>query len=130
MQGRVSVGFTKYLESLQKKQFRLTYTFQLKEFFGDYYVLFDIPTQFTYVCTEKVEGFALEQRFLMENIFMYFPPKILQSFQERSKQRYKLMSKSVKRHRDQNLSDSNKTNMYYQMNIVNTKVQEQSAEQI
>jgi hypothetical protein len=67
--GQVGAGFKLFDQPLSEVRYQLTHSLLSKEFFGDFYVMFNIKAEFCFLAEEDVQAFALSKKFLLYEVF-------------------------------------------------------------
>lgn len=88
--GTIEIGFTLFNESLRNKSYKMTHKYGANDFIGDYYLLSDSKSQFSYICTASAQAMSLSKKFLL-TLFSKYPADLLTDFQQRAKTRYTAM---------------------------------------
>ena len=94
-------------------------TFDLKEnqFFGDYYICFNLKAEFVHIAQSFVEAFALSKTFLLKKIFPTYP-EIYREIKDDSKYRYvSWMREGIIKHKQQHMTMINKKSTYNSINL-------------
>jgi len=78
--GDVGIGYPYLQQPIQKERYSLTHQLGRNNFFGDYYILFNLKSEFCYIATNEVQAFALSKRFLVQTVFSQYPNMIMTEF--------------------------------------------------
>ena len=63
--GAVGAGYKVFDQPLDEKRYQLTQNLLAKDFFGDYYVLFNTKAEFCFVAIEDVQAFSLSKKYML-----------------------------------------------------------------
>ena len=88
--GKVGIGFYTMTQGLSKDQaHHLGITLDKHNYICDYYICFNLKSEFIFMAVEPVSAYSLSKKFLLNEIFIRHP-KIVNKIKEISKTRYLL----------------------------------------
>jgi len=108
--GEVGAGFKLYDQPLSLERYNLTHSLLSKDYFGDYYVLYNIKSEFCFLAVQEVHAFAISKKFLLFDVFAHFEESYFASFQQRSQGRYMDFRTRVVHQKENNIVKANKHN--------------------
>jgi len=82
--GEVGAGFKLLDQPIDTQQYELTQSLLNKDLFGDYYVLYNVQSEFCFIAIQDVQAFALSKKFLLFHVFSKFSDSYFLNFQQRS----------------------------------------------
>lgn len=117
--GVVAVGYT-YFQSKELTHSRTHMCLSLgrEDFIGDYYILFDLKSEYCVEATTDVQAFALDKTKLLLALHQTQSSNevsVLSQFRERSFLRYSRLSDAIRWHKEQSLWQMNNEQQYYQL---------------
>jgi hypothetical protein len=78
--GEVGAGFKLIDQPLSLDRYSLTHSLLSKDYFGDYYVLYNIKAEFCFLAVQEVHAFAISKKFLLYDVFSHFEESYFASF--------------------------------------------------
>ena len=78
--GDVGAGFKLFDEPLNDQRYELTYSLGTKDFFGDYYCLFNVKAEFCFLAKSNLQAFCISKKYLLYEVFGQFSDSYFQEF--------------------------------------------------
>ena len=78
--GEVGAGYKLFDQPLKDRRYEITHLLLSKDFFGDYYVMYNVKAEFCFLAVQDVQALGISKKFLLYNVFSHFGDTYFKGF--------------------------------------------------